>query len=100
MNFAPPIIQQRIDIQAEQISSMIAAHQEEIAEYIRQGVKRATSNAAEKIVEEAYQQATKAISKGIEDYFLWGEGKKAMIAALQPHLVKVMEQAFGEMAKR
>jgi hypothetical protein len=81
-----PMIEVRVKHFGEEIHAAVALHNEEIEQYIRDGVDQAMATIGRTIIEQAAAEATKSIHAEITNYFTWGDGGKAMRAAVQQAL--------------
>jgi len=88
-----PELQLRVQIPAEQITASIMLRQQDISQFIEEGVRRAVEGAGEQFAEEARLAAQKQIISTIESYFRYGPGADQIKAAVGPALGKVMRKA-------
>lgn len=94
-----PSIEVRIRDFGQDLHGRLVLHEAEVAQYLEQGVERALQGIGTKIIEEACTIATQKIHEDVKYYLLYGEGGKALRAAvhhaLEP-LTALLRAAAGE----
>jgi hypothetical protein len=78
---------------------MIALHHREIERYLQEGIERALARIGEDIIEEAAKLATQKIHEDVKHHLLYGEGGKAIRAAVHhvlAPLTAMLRAAGGE----
>lgn len=70
----------------QQVNGLLTLHEPEIQEYLTQGVERAVAGIGQKVIDNACTLAIQKIHAEVKHYLLYGEGGKAIRAAVQQTL--------------
>ena len=77
-----PTLELRVRDFGEQVRSIITLHQQEIQQYLEQGVERAVAGIGNKLIDEAITLATQKIHEEVKHYLLYGAGGKDIRVAV------------------
>jgi hypothetical protein len=94
-----PTIELRVRDFGERLHAMMILHHAQVEPYVQVGVERALANLDEQIINEAITLATQKIHADVKYDLLYGEGGKAIRAAVHhvlAPLTAILQAAAGE----
>lgn len=77
-----PSLELRVRDFGEQVHHRLVLHEQEIAQFVEQGVEKAMRGLEAKIIDDACTIAIQKIHDDVKHYLLYGEGGKAIRAAV------------------
>lgn len=96
--YKAPTIELRVSLAAQEIHSVIMAHQQEISDQVKFGIDAAIQNVANTVKVQAREAAEKCIKDSVDAYFKYGRGREFIDTVIAEALNGVLVD-FGKGGK-